>query len=181
METHWYSLPWHILTAGLQSSWESFAPVTTCHCQLFVMGVSQGYLRDHAPSQSACGLWRTDALHVLTGAKPSKENCRPKGQNMSILVYVCMEDNKNGMSVAGLTVLLVDASSRDFVHDHVFRTAWEAALHTVTLSWQRFQSIDRVSCKWMLLSSEAPYWGRNWQRVASGSLHVWTQGLAQAW
>lgn len=42
--------------------------------------------------------------------------------------------------VVSLTVLPVDTSSRYFVHDHVFRTARKAALHTVT-SGQHFQHL----------------------------------------
>lgn len=85
-------------------------------------------------------------------------------------------------SQSALTVLCVDTSSCDFIEDHVLGTTGEAALHTVThrSSFSPEQDTNDVRCTIMSVLSQSSYGGRNWQRVASGSLHVWTQGLAQA-
>lgn len=93
---------------------------------------------------------------------------------------ICQSENPWHLSLA-LTVLCVDTSPGNFIEDHVLRASWEAALHagnTQTVSAPEL-NIDDAGCKNSAFNKA--YGGRNWHRVASGSLHVWTQGLAQAW
>lgn len=80
-----------------------------------------------------------------------------------------------------LTVLCVNTSSSDFIQNHVLGTSWKAALHTAKYITFILTSESKVNYSVVLRESESSYGGRNWQRAASGSLHVWAQGLEQAW